>query len=238
MRKTSVNLWLQVNLSRIFPFEIFLKIKCGKDYFVDDFQKVLETKANKHSVATALHRKANKKDIEEEFKKLIRNNEFDQIIQLLENKASSDDIERLENMLDEQVKAETIEELHEIMCTKADKEEIDKIIEQQNNNEQNKGQEIISKTQAQFSSLTENINEQFDLFREDIYGKLSNKLDSAVLMDLSTKLSKKADNERVNTLIAQHKNNLIDILENYKKEFRSIQDIFEQKYQMNNGKAG
>jgi len=139
-------------------------------------------------------------------------------------------------MLDEQVKAETIDEIKTILFTKVDKEEMDKLIELQSKNEQNSGDKILATTQAQFSSLTDNINEQFEIFREDIYEKLTNKLDSAVLMDLSTKLSKKADNERVNSLIAQHKNNLIDILENYKKEFRSIQDIFEQKYKANNGK--
>lgn len=168
--------------------------------------------------------------MEEEFKKLIRNNEFEQIIQLLENKASNDDIDRIETMIDEQVKTETIDELREELATKANTTDLEQMFDSQSKEYEVNYDKILGTTQGQLSSLTDSINEQFELVREDFYEKLSTKLDSSSVLELTTKLAKKADNERVNTLIAQHKNNLIDILENYKKEFRSMQDLFEQKY--------
>lgn len=196
----------------------------------------MENKANKHSVATALHRKANKKDIDEEFKKLIRNSEFDQIIQLLENKASLDDIERLEVQFDEQVKRQTIDELKSQIQTLAKKEDLESVIEKQSDIDKNINENILSNLHSQLSSLADSFSEQFELLREDIYEKLSNKIDSTAMMEVSTKISKKADNDKVTTLIAQNKNNIIDILENYKKEFRSIQDLFEKNYRSKPGK--
>ena len=172
-------------------------------------------------MATALHRKANKKDIDEEFKKLIRNNEFDQIIQLLENKASISEIDRLEGMMGDQIKQEVIDQIKTEIETKANKDEIEFAIEQQAESIKDNSDKTVNTIQSQLATLADNVNEQFELQREDIYEKLSNKLDAAALMEVTTKLAKKADNERVNSLIAQHKNNLIDILENYKKELRS-----------------
>lgn len=158
---------------------------------IDTFQKALESKANKHSVATALHRKANKKDIEEEFKKLIRNNEFNQIIQLLENKASNDDIDRIEAMIDDQVRSETINELREQIMTKATTEELEEMLEKQAQDRESSYAEVLSTTQSQLSSLTNNINSQFEYLREDFYEKLATKMDSSSILELTTKLSKK-----------------------------------------------
>lgn len=203
---------------------------------IEDFKKALEGKANKHSVATALHRKANKKDVEEEFKKLIRNSDFDQLLQLLENKASNDDIERLETQLDDQIKKETIEEIISMVNEKANRTDYEAFTEQQLELERKANEKLVQDTQNQLSSLVESFNEQFELLRCDMYDKLQTKVDSNQILDFGTKLSKKADNDRVSTLIAQNKNNIIDILENYKKEFRDIKDFVEEKYQSDSSK--
>lgn len=206
------------------------KNQISKKVDKDEFLKALENKANKNSVATALHRKANKVDIEEQFKKLIRNNEFDQIIQLLENKASIDDIDRLESQFESQVKQESISSLIAELSEKATKKDLDSFIENQISLGAQHEKNLALSTQVQVVNLKNSVTEQFEIFRGDIHEKLKTKVDSTQMLDIGTKLSKKADQERVTMLISQNKNNLIDILESYKKDLRSVKEFVESGY--------
>lgn len=198
----------------------------------DDFKKALENKANKHSVATALHRKANKQEVAEELKKILRTNEFDQILQLIENKASIDDFERIEAMFDDKVTHEDLAKFKQDFEGKVDRDELENIIVGIIQTEQSNSEKAILETKSLFAKYRDNLIEELDLIKQDLHHKLELKVDTNQCMELTTKLSKKADMERVTSLVAQSKNSVIDILETYKKEFNNIKNEMKGKFEI------
>ena len=182
---------------------------------IEEFKKALDGKANKHSVATALHRKANKQEVEEELNKIIRTNELDRILQLLENKASKSDVERLESIIEDM--NSVIEEINNLASSKLTRDEVAMLLISQQSEADKAAKSSISFDMInQLKNLEKNVKEDIDLLKTDLYAKLQLKADGQSIVDINTLISRKADNDRVSLLISQNKNNIIDILENYK----------------------
>jgi uncharacterized protein YaaW (UPF0174 family) len=73
-----------------------------------------------------------------------------------------------------------------------------------------------------FESITDHFNEQFEILRGDIYDKLKTKVTNKSMNEFVNELKSKINAEQVSVMIAQHKNNMIDVLESYNQECKGL----------------
>ena len=119
-----------------------------------------------------MHRKANKQDVAEELKKIIRTTEFDQILQLIENKASIDDIERLEALLDDKTTQKDLNDIKNILENKAEKDDVEIIISKSLQNDKDINNKAIKDLKNKLSKSKDDMIEELKLIRQDLYQKL------------------------------------------------------------------
>lgn len=80
--------------------------------------------------------------------------------------------------------------------------------------------ELNEENLKRFESITDHFNEQFEILRGDIYDKLKSKVANKSMNELINEINNKVDVEKVSVMIAQHKNNMIDVLESYNQEWK------------------
>lgn len=195
--------------------------------------ELLNTKANKPTVAQALHRKANRGEIDE----------------LLSQKADIGDLHKIVNQLNSKVEIADFQHLQSLVETKMDRGEYHDLAsfkERFNETADKQVFDVLSKDREIYNSRLENLEievktalSNFDREMNDISGKLSGeiakKADYRDIDAINSALINKADLEIVSNMLSDAKSQLLNKWKNSKEEIaHSNRELGEDIYERYN----
>lgn len=193
---------------------------------LNDVNESFSNKANKATVASALHRKANKGETEEALKKKVDKNELQDILE-----KQKEDLERsYSTMLNnerERLLGKNFRELEDIIVRKADKSEIDMYLSAVNTQKRDfdRRVQLIEKETAE---ILKTVQGEIESMRTSCIETLGRKVDYSEFDRLNEETHNKLGSESVMNLINQAKSDLYININEVKEEFLQGRKKYEE----------
>lgn len=178
---------------------------------LQDINEALANKASKESVISALQRKMNKSEVEAIINSKVDSQDFQNLLNMVKNKAEYSDIERLSSVIDGKTDRAEFLQMSSMLSNKIDIRDYDIL--------QNSMLELRSEMQGKtrdldndIDRLIENIKKEFHNLNQICSGLEQSKIDVKDFDKLVLTVNKKADFENFNNMLSQFK---LDILDNF-----------------------
>lgn len=193
----------------------------------------MSTKASKESVINALHRKANKNELDTLLKNKVDLEEIQNVFNVLNNKSDISDLEKLRAMMDLKADKNEVLNINSILNYKLDTKDFD---------DQNKSlAELTKETDKKIDDidkdidkLIENIKKEFGNINKVINNLDMKKSDYKEIEKLNNAINKKCDVDNFNDSLVQLKKEILDNYSNYKTEYsqarKNLEDYTNEKF--------
>jgi len=184
---------------------------------LNDINELLNSKANKEQVTGFLHRKANKADIDISLKNKVDLLEFQNLVQLVNQKADNNELDKISKSLDTKADKFEINNLTNSVSFKIDKSEIDNFhliineIKRENNMR-------FQENDLDFERLIDNIKSEFQVITSAFKDFEVKKADYKEIEKITTNLSKKLEIEMFNSSLTKVKSDINDSIESFKTD--------------------
>jgi len=193
---------------------------------LNEVHEALNTKASKESVINALHRKANKNEVESVLKSKVDIEELQNIINNLNNKADVSNLEKIYSILDSKAEKAEVANLNNLIGSKAEIKDFDLL------------NTCYLEIKRDFSKRIDDLDQDIDRLIENIKKEFGNlnivinnldmkKVDFKEFEKLNTLVSKKTDNEILNSSLGQMKNDIYESFGHFRNEIQQSKKLFE-----------
>ena len=209
---------------------------------LNNMKKNIDEKANSIEVSNALNQKANKDSVLQSLQNKVNKNEIEII---LNNKIDRSDFYSLKNKINEKLDIVQADNLKNMIDSKVDKIALDNIINQIINSKaeindfkliSDAFQDMkttlnkrIDDIDNDLDRLIENIKTQFQSLNVVINNLENNKVELGNFEKIQNGISKKADMEKVDSLINKLKNEMFETINEFKNDVIGNRKKFEDK---------
>ncbi len=194
-----------------------------------EINEALNSKASKESVINALHRKANKHEVESILKSKVDIEEVQNIINTLNNKSDMNDIEKIYSIIDSKADKNELNSLNNLISNKAEIKDFDFL------------NTCYLEIKRDFSKRVDDVDHDIDRLIENIKKEFANfnilinnldmkKVDFKEFEKLNTQVSKKTDNEILNSSLGQIKNDIYESFGHFRNEVLNTKKLFEDNF--------
>jgi len=190
--------------------------------------EALNTKASKESVINALHRKANKNEIEALLKNKVDLEEIQNIISLINNKVDIVDFDKIRTVIDNKTDKSDLLNINNQLTNKVDFKDHEMLngllIEYKKENNKK-----IEDLDQDIDRLIENIKKEFGNINLVINNLDSKKIDLKELDKLNSLINKKCELDHFTESVQQIRKDLSDHVSNLKNEIRENKKSIEEQ---------
>lgn len=184
---------------------------------LEELNDLLNTKANKPTVAQALHRKANKGEVDEVLARKVDIDDFQKLVTKINDKASYIDLKQIHDILETKIERSELQE-YTLSRAGTSTENIDKTLF----NALSKDREIynsrIENFENEMRSTLSHIENEFKNVIDNFNVGLSKKADYRDLDTMNAAIMNKADIDSVSSLVNEAKGSLLEKLKKTKDE--------------------
>jgi len=193
----------------------------------NDVNEALASKASKESVINALHRKANKVETESALKSKVDFEDFQNLINTVNNKADLNDVDKINAILENKSDRAEMLSISTILNTKAELKDFEllNVCYQELKRENTKRMDDLDQD---IDRLIENIKNEFQNLNIVISNIDMKKVDFKDFEKVSNSISKKIDSEHLNSSISQLKTDIYESFGHYKNDIHQNKKIFEE----------
>jgi hypothetical protein len=201
---------------------------------IDELNEMLNTKANKPTVAQALHRKANKGEVDELLTHKVDNEDFQNLISQLHEKANVADMHHLQTAIEAKTDRH---ELREILMnrTTESKDSVDKSVYNTLSKDREYTSSKLENIELQLKSHISKIDSELKDIIDSFNSGLTKKADYRDLDSMGTTLLNKADLDNVADMISEAKDQLNEKLRKTKDDIsHQRKDLAEEMFERHN----
>jgi hypothetical protein len=195
---------------------------------------MLNTKANKPTVAQALHRKANKGEVDDLLSQKVNFEDFERLILQINEKASIGDLHHLQTEIE--TKPDRIE-LRELLLNRTveSKDSVDRSLYNTLSKDREYTSSKLENLELQLKSHVSKIDNEIKDIIDSFNSGLSKKADYRDLDAIGTTLLNKADIDNVADMISEAKDQVFDKLRKTKDELiHQRKDLAEEMFERHN----
>jgi len=193
---------------------------------LSEVNEAMNTKASKESVINALHRKANKNEVEAILKSKVDIEELQNIINNLNNKVDVNDLEKIYSILDSKAEKAEVSNINNLIGSKAEIKDFDLL------------NTCYLEIKRDFSKRIDDLDQDIDRLIENIKKEFGNlnivinnldmkKVDFKEFEKINTLVSKKTDNEILNSSLGQMKNDIYESFGHFRSEIQQSKKLYE-----------
>jgi hypothetical protein len=194
---------------------------------VNDVNEALATKASKDSVINALHRKANKAETDSMIKAKVDIEDFQAILNSLNNKVDINEFEKLHSICENKAERSDIISLSNTLNNKAELKDFEfvNVCYQELKRDNTKR---LDDFDQDIDRLIENIKKEFQNLNIVINNLDVKKADFKEFEKMNTLMSKKSDSESLASSLSQLKTDIYDSFAHFKNDLHQNKKIFEE----------
>lgn len=194
---------------------------------LNDVNEALASKASKESVINALHRKANKAETEAMIKSKVDIEDFQNIINSLNNKIDINEFDKLQNVIDNKADRSDIIQISNSLKDKAELKDFDMLNVCYSEMKRDSSKRIDDLDQD-IDRLIENIKKEFQNINIVVNNLDLKKADFKELEKTNNYLAKKIDSDTFNSSVSAVKSDIYDSFTHFKNDIFQNKKIFEE----------